>query len=410
MNEEQLKLFLSRSQKFHVIKFKNLILKLNNNKNLKHFIDFEVFRTIKARTLIDFGSDFFWQNVHILSASIDKGNLQILEKDFFYFSLSFFDSYFHKIQTNEKIYFPIINEYLTLPILGIQTNKKIKVLKKTSKTSLELICDNKTTLIDLTKIEKHFEFQYHTLTNGIIVVKKTTTNLFYEEEYSDVCDNELLIQELILKFENAFEIIKSTDFSLFEKIINNIDYIIPYGINSDLLYPNFTTASLKRTLFLSIDLLKEENIHTAECIIHESSHCELNIIQDTQLLTQSPYKLKYYSPWRKDLRPLLGLIHGIYISNQLILFYFKIIEQDRFKGIYLIISKIIHQVIVAINEIEEDELTLFTKELLKNIKENIKQISKELSISLYLIPKEVENHIKQWKNTPLKVNENENEI
>lgn len=53
-------------------------------------------------------------------------------------------------------------------------------------------------------------------------------------------------------------------------------------------------------------------VRLARTLIHEFQHTKLNLLMDlTPIYVYGTYEL-FYSPWREDPRPLVGLIHGIY--------------------------------------------------------------------------------------------------
>jgi HEXXH motif-containing protein len=59
----------------------------------------------------------------------------------------------------------------------------------------------------------------------------------------------------------------------------------------------------------------------AEAIVHESHHGKLNALLSVDPLVEEQRTTRYYSPWRDDPRPLLGLIHGIFAFHATLLFW-----------------------------------------------------------------------------------------
>ena len=55
----------------------------------------------------------------------------------------------------------------------------------------------------------------------------------------------------------------------------------------------------------------ESGAALAETLVHELQHSKLNAVLDLVRLEEDPTRL-CYAPWRKDPRPLPGLLHGIY--------------------------------------------------------------------------------------------------
>ncbi|HEV7398232.1 MAG TPA: HEXXH motif-containing putative peptide modification protein [Pyrinomonadaceae bacterium] len=73
----------------------------------------------------------------------------------------------------------------------------------------------------------------------------------------------------------------------------------------------------------AVQLSAHPGIALAEVLVHEYRHNILNAIIDVDpiLDESSPRRAAFYSPWRKDPRPLMGLIHGIYSFMEVVGFY-----------------------------------------------------------------------------------------
>jgi len=416
------KLFLStaleRSQKFHIIKYKTLIgnLTILNNQNFfkncsQNILEF--LSKLKSHDLIKNCSDFFWSLVHRLSNAIDKKDKEEIEKTYIYFLLCSFDSFYFLLPAYSKIWFiGWTNKKIILPKLNISVGFYAGTtgsLCKMSDVALEYKLD-KFDNIEYNRYEIHFceipswfKLRSEIICDKIMVLYQRHENIFEEHYCQDCCEDIFLGHLMKNKIERAFSLIKMNDNDLYEKLVLSIDYIIPYGNDPKKKYPNFAIATLKKTIFLSIDLLSEHDIFIAECIIHEYSHCELHLVQDTVLLTNIENNiLEYYSPWRKDPRPLLGVIHAIYISNVIIRFYYTYLKNknNSMNETVLVQKKveiIIHQVLIALKQIKQNQLTEFTKELLDFIQQSILEISSKLFVSVSNPPHEIISHKEIWK-------------
>src|SRR6185436_4507688 len=418
------KLFLNtasdRSRKFHILKLKTVLGKLLTLDKENYFKNstqnyFSFLCKIKATDLIEHSTDFFWSVVHRISNALDKNNQDEIEKTYIYFLLNSFDSFYSLLPIDSQIQFKGIGSNdVILPKLGISLGVYLdssSTLCKISDTSLnykmnkfDRIPDNNY-LIPLNVIPQWFKLKQEIVCERISIVSQKHESLFEKHYYKDCCENIFLSHLLKCRIDKAFEIIKSTDINLYNKLVSSIDYIIPYGNDIEKKYPNFAIATLKKTIFLSIDLLSESDIHVAECIIHEYSHCELHCVQDTILLTNIENNiLEYYSPWRKDPRPLLGLIHAIYIGNEILAFYFKYLQDANNQSEEKVVVRakveiIIHQIIIAIRQIKKHQLTDFTLELMNSILKATYEISEHLTISTLIPPEDVVKHIESWKST-----------
>lgn len=409
---------LERSQKFHIIKYKTLLGRLaalnsenyfeNSSQNILEFQS-----KIKSQDLLKYCSDFFWSVVHRLSNAIDKNDKEEIERNYIYFLLNSFDSFYFLLPENSQISLKDLgNSEIILAKLNLSLgvfSDSSSSLCKISDTILEFKLDKFKSIEDntysilLDEIPSWFKLRKENVCDRISVLYQRHANIFEEHYYQDCCENTFLGHLLKNRIEKAFLKIKINNNSLYEKLASSIDYIIPYGNDPKNKYPNFAIATLKKTIFLSIDLLTEHEIFIAECIIHEYSHCELHLVQDTILLTNIENNiLEYYSPWRKDPRPLLGVIHAIYISHEIINFYHSYLQNAENSADETILVKnkveiIIHQIFIALKQIKQNQLTDFTKELLSSILQSTNQISENLVIPISNPPQEIIEHKKVWK-------------
>jgi HEXXH motif-containing protein len=75
-----------------------------------------------------------------------------------------------------------------------------------------------------------------------------------------------------------------------------------------------SSPQLPFSIFLSIPDLTERdaNLRVAESLIHESMHLQLSLLDTAEPLLGTS-GVSGYSPWKRELRPVEGLLHGIYV-------------------------------------------------------------------------------------------------
>ena len=75
-----------------------------------------------------------------------------------------------------------------------------------------------------------------------------------------------------------------------------------------------TTPVLPFSVFLSVPRPTESSvaIRIAESLLHEAMHLQLTLIDRARPLA-SAVEAKSYSPWRQSERPVLGVLHGLYV-------------------------------------------------------------------------------------------------
>lgn len=80
---------------------------------------------------------------------------------------------------------------------------------------------------------------------------------------------------------------------------------------------SFTDPELPFTVFVSVPSdTKFPELRLAESLIHEAMHLQLSIIEKEVLLVQDQ-KSRFYSPWKKMMRPTSGIIHALYVFTSI---------------------------------------------------------------------------------------------
>ena len=65
-------------------------------------------------------------------------------------------------------------------------------------------------------------------------------------------------------------------------------------------------------------------INIIECLTHEASHHWLNLLEfynEDELIINGWVDNNYISPWRRDRRPLMGILHGVYVFGNVFIVY-----------------------------------------------------------------------------------------
>lgn len=391
LNDEDFK----KSRIYLILKFKELLHNINSNKLLTQD-ELKAFNSISSTEFFLNHSDFLEQEIHELSTKDKFTNLSKLK-------IHFFDSFFDFLAIDTSF---LINDLdlAIFPTLGKKITK-IKKIKKTDNSKFDYFDFNgKCFSINLSN--EDFRWNSLKISESITFITDNSCFLFDNKDFSEVSNNQKINVNLFKKIKKSLKIIENNSQEFYSDLMKRLDFIFPFGNDENFIFPNFTIPTLKRTIFLSVKLLEETDLHVSECLIHEASHCKLNIIQDTRLLFTSEHnKLEYYSPWRKDLRPLIGLIHGSFISNDLVDFYHELIQNENEYRDEAIdkINILIHQVLIAYDEINKEFLTEYGTVLLSSIRENVIDKASSIGINLNVLPQQVKSHKDKWKGTPQKI-------
>lgn len=75
---------------------------------------------------------------------------------------------------------------------------------------------------------------------------------------------------------------------------------------------SFSDPLIPFSIFLSVSQGKDAGLRIAEAIIHETMHLQLSLVEQAVPLVLDDTMARF-SPWKKKLRPLSGLIHALYV-------------------------------------------------------------------------------------------------
>jgi HEXXH motif-containing protein len=96
----------------------------------------------------------------------------------------------------------------------------------------------------------------------------------------------------------------------------------------------------------------------AEALVHEYHHQKLNALLNLDRLIEGPtFEAIYPSPWRKDARPLLGILHGVYTFQAVLRFWIKLLATKEVESYKTPIRKRTHtlhsQLLTALATLQE---------------------------------------------------------
>ncbi|MBO0995915.1 aKG-HExxH-type peptide beta-hydroxylase [Bacillus sp. SD088] len=131
--------------------------------------------------------------------------------------------------------------------------------------------------------------------------------------------------------KNAIESIKCVWPEEFEILNTLLKIIVP--IKGRVV--GHSTSCFTGTIFIQI---YDNYADTAENLIHEVNHLLLDVVLMKTPLTTNKETSLFKSPWRPDLRPITGILHGTYVYYQIANYYDRLRCQDsevipRFKTI-----------------------------------------------------------------------------
>jgi len=140
--------------------------------------------------------------------------------------------------------------------------------------------------------------------------------------------------------------------------------------------------------FSSINTVERDFIDLIDDLIHENGHHYLNtILNGTDLINEDDEKI-YYSPWRRSLRPVRGIYHGVFTFFWAVQLFGDLCEHRRELSNKLDAGQILK---VTRRYIEEHLMVSFCGPLLQDMKKNGK-LTKEGAELIEQVMLLVSNH------------------
>lgn len=196
---------------------------------------------------------------------------------------------------------------------------------------------------------------------------------------------------------SALEILGHCHPHLQAEILSLVRSLIPVRSN----VPEHSVSCSNRDFFGAVQLSAHPGIALAEVLVHEYRHNILNAIIDADpILDESnPKEAMFFSPWRKDPRPLLGLLHGIYSFMEVVGFYFAYLDyygseapQAKLAGDRIVTNT--YRLVIALEDFVRDaKLTPFGTELVAGIGERVRQFQRRAMLLDDALWKKVANEV-----------------
>ncbi len=359
-------------------------------KSLIHYMEFN--------KIIMNSSPFFWtefkkiykENSESLLIKVLE-NLIIFTIDTFINSLP--DGYKYNIRNPGKtnLYFPLMGI-----IVPCSSNEHISFAKKNN--CFKIYRNNKE--INAYKITEKTDLNFYS-----IACTPFLTRVLGEKKYfiNDIHYNyNKNLRNTIISVTEGMNILKKIDPDSYTDIANEINLIVPinHGVEDGRHeLRSFTDEALPQTIFMCSP---DEPVFTAELLIHEFHHNELNLLlRHKKLFSSASENAILYSPLRNDPRPLLGFFHALYVMHGIVNFYITCYENKvKTSLIKTMLLKSLYQLEIYHHQLDDKFFTPdgrnFKSKLNKQLDIFFEKVSK-FNFKNISIPKSIVEHIKLWE-------------
>lgn len=294
---------------------------------------------------------------------------------------------------------------VSLPILGIELllSDDFTLIKQGNKTFIRSQKDEVKICFNNSNKWSKLDNNQIILANTNFIVGTQETQKSFPLNFSGQLD------DLKKQLERSIGFIEENDSTFYRLLNAQIKYYVALENNDASVHKSYSDSNLPGCIFLS---LANSTYALAEAIVHEFYHNELNFLLEVSPLFLDDKKAIYYSPLRKDPRPLYGLFHAVYVLSGIAQFITRgILKHENQHGLiatkqrkYLL--RIINQLEVGYAQINQSLVAEDGKEILQKIKLSIYAINKILDNKRKCMDEMLLIHTTDWKknNPGLSVN------
>ncbi|HNB99965.1 MAG TPA: HEXXH motif-containing putative peptide modification protein, partial [Leptospiraceae bacterium] len=126
----------------------------------------------------------------------------------------------------------------------------------------------------------------------------------------------------IQKAHEYLETFWEEGFQLYRLLTDKVHIVQSNGLVS---YSHFHEQGISYINFIDRDILE-----SIDDLIHENSHHHLNLILKKYKIVKKEFKDDiFYSPWRKTLRPLYGILHATFTFSYAALLFYNIAKSSQ---------------------------------------------------------------------------------
>lgn len=219
---------------------------------------------------------------------------------------------------------------------------------------------------------------------------------------------EELTADKITDWENvlskAFLLIKKADINTYEEIKSYLKVIIPVVSKDVNVHLSSTDEIIAGTCYMSYT---SDYYIIAEALVHEFNHNKLNIILKLDPIFNNNSDEIYFSPWRKDPRPLSGILHGCFAFFAVSSFWYNCLNKGLISTpeklrIQESLAKRVCQVANSIETVVKfGKITNFSLDFIQNFRQEImllyNKIKDEFGVDFTPINLNIEDDFNRWK-------------
>jgi HEXXH motif-containing protein len=186
--------------------------------------------------------------------------------------------------------------------------------------------------------------------------------------------------------EEAIKLIRAAMPAALEEMRETAQYLSPIrpkdaGISE---LPSFSSPALPGVIFVGVqqgDGTWADARHLAESCVHEHLHNRLYLLDEAMPLTiRTAEPRSYFSPWKRTMRGIDGMLHAIYVFSHLVWFWRRV--GDRLPDLQQYADRCVEEQVehldAAAGTIDTDELTDAGRRVLQSSTKNFHDLTAEV--------------------------------
>jgi HEXXH motif-containing protein len=361
-----------------------------------------VLKRLPGDVLVEAGTPFFWMNVARCRSALlrDRAKLPVYSR---HLVMLAFDSFFENLPDGTSFTLPDVDgAEIVLPRLRVRvpSEGKSAVLRRVGSERLEVEVGGERLDITVGNVAPEYLMPHLTIPgHESAVILRVKDPALFEDDYIDTLSLiNVSAVSLSQKIGRALDMMGEADPELASQIKRHIKWFFPIITNNPTsVHNSFTAQRLIGGMFLSGGY---RFMPLLEAIVHEYHHTELYIVMATQQVIGEVKPRLYYSPWRDDARPLLGLFHALHVFSQIDEFYGRAEQSTAFADYKDYIAarrvEICRQLRVGLKQIREDELPQIGRDIYGFMAEQLDRREKELGKRYSRPSPEMITHLTDW--------------
>lgn len=355
--------------------------------------------SLRGQELVDNGTTFFWYYVHLLFTEIKESRHSIAMPVRNGFLIHLFDSFFGSLVDDATVQFKTTGGRLCLPRLNISTlvPRGRCTLRKMSARELRIEHDGG----DQQHVVGGSGHEASTVAvSPSSHLMLTVTGVVHDSIVQESAEVLTPAAALAVKRElrEAMDLISTADHTFIDNLERLIHWYIPVTTpDVRTVHNSFSVNTLVGAIFLS---RASSPLVLAEAMLHEYYHNELWMVMHLSAHVRSRSESSYYSPWRDDARPTIGLYHAIYVYSRLLAFFesceaargcaeYRAAVRFRRESVYF-------QLRTALRVLRHEDLTEVGQSVVSELTNIVDRHGRDLSLTTAPVPEPQRLHWMKW--------------